>query len=371
MRSHNATGWDGKFSRRRFLAASSSAVTGALATPYIRRASAAQQVIVASGSGTYKTAQIDAYFKPFTAGTGIEVVAKDVLSLAQKKAMMETGDAEVDIFGHALSDVAIMAKSGWLAPVDYGSFRPQDIAAIAPTDRHQYGLGFIYWAEVMAYRTDVFGPGHQPKTWVDFWDVTRFPGNRCFGDPSYNYAIEFAAIADGVPMDNVYPFDMARALKSLSRIRNSIISYYGKSGALPAQQLHDKEVVLASTANGRVQEIIDAGLPVVIEWNQGMMYHTFYSVAKNAPNKQNAMKLLAYIAQPEPQAKFASIIPYGPSNAKAYDLIPEKLGRTLPTYPAYREKMFVKDEEWWISEGSGGKSNREVMIELWDAWKLQ
>lgn len=358
-------------SRRRFITGSAAALAGTVAAPYIRRARAAEQVIVASGSGTYKTAQIDAYFQPFTARSGVEVVVKDVLSLAQKKAMMETGDIEVDIFGHSLADVAVMSRSGWLEPIDYAGFRDEDLAAIAQTDRNKYGLGFIYWAEVMAYRTDVFPPGNRPKDWVDFWNLARFPGNRCFGDPSYNYAIEFAVIADGVPMDKIYPLDVPRALRSLGRIRKAITAYYGKSGGLPAELMHDKDVVLASTSNGRMQEIIDAGSPVAIEWNQGMLYHTFYSVAKNARNAKNAMKLLAYIAQPEPQAKFAIALPYGPSNTNAYKFIPDKLARTLPTYPAYREKMFLKDMDWWGGDASPGKTNREMVIEAWNAWNLQ
>lgn len=319
----------------------------------------------------YKAAQINAYFKPFTQESGIEVVAKDVLSLAQKKAMMETGTGGVDTFGHGIADVVVMSRNGWLEPVDYAAFRDQDLAAIAQTDRHKFGLGFIYYAEIMAYRTDVFPEGHRPTSWADYWNLAAFPGNRCFGDPSYNYAIEFAALADGVPMGKLYPLDVKRALASLSKIRSAIVSYYGKAGGLPAEQLHDKEVVLASAANGRVQDVINAGSPVAIEWNQGMMYHTFYSVAKGAANRANAMKLLAYIARPEPQATFASLMPYGPTNAKAYELIAPTLAKTLPTYPAYREKMFLKNEEWWISDASPGVTNREMLIEAWNAWKLQ
>jgi putative spermidine/putrescine transport system substrate-binding protein len=83
------------------------------------------------------------------------------------------------------------------------------------------------------------------------------------------------------------------------------------------------------------------------------------------------MRLLAYVAQPQPQAKFAAALPYGPSNSKAYDFIPAKLAQTLPTYPPYRENMFLKNMEWWVADGGNGKTNREMVIQAWEAWKLE
>jgi putative spermidine/putrescine transport system substrate-binding protein len=117
---------------------------------------------------------------------------------AQVSAVPRSG-ATVDIFGHALADVILMSKNGWLEPIDYGAYRKEDIAGIAQEDRVEHGMGFIYWSEVMAYRTDVFPTCKHPRDRAEFWDTKRFPGPRSFGDPGYTYSIEFAALADGVP----------------------------------------------------------------------------------------------------------------------------------------------------------------------------
>ena len=52
--------------------------------------------------------------------------------------------------------------------------------------------------------------------------------------------LEFALIADGVPMDKVYPIDIDRAFKSLSRIKSAVPKFWD-TGALSSQMLADKE----------------------------------------------------------------------------------------------------------------------------------
>ena len=326
---------------------------------------------MASGSGTYLTAQTEGYFKPFTKATGIEVELHSIMSLAEKRAMVESGNVTVDIFGNEYSDAVVMGKNGWLETIDYSGFRKEDLDAIPAVDRTPYGLAINYWAEVMAYRTDVFPEGKRPKTWVDFWDVKQFPGPRCVGDPAYGYAIEFALLADGVSPDRLYPLDIDRALKSMSRIRHDVVAWWGKAAAQPAQMLNDKEAVACTVSNGRVSEVVDAGAPVALEWNQGALHKSAYHVPKGAPNKDNAFKLLAYVARPEAQAKAAEYIAFGPTNPRAYDLLSPKIASSLPANPQYRDKMFRIDYDWWAGQGPNGKSNRELIVTKWEEWKLQ
>jgi len=360
--------------RRAFLGRAALGVTGAMAGPLIeyRRvfAQPSKTLVVAAGSGTYQKAQIEAFFKPFTKATGIEVEPRSYLSLAQKKAMVETKNVTADVVSHAFSDVIVMGKNGWLQPVDYAVFRPEDLDRLSATDKQQFGLGFFYWSELMAYRTDVFRD-NPPKNWIDFWDTKRFPGPRSLGDPSHAYGLEFALLADGVPMDKLYPLDLDRALKSMSRIRKDVVAWWGAAAAQPAQLINDKEIVACSVANGRIIEVINAGAPVAIEWNQGMLFLNFYSILKGAKNRENANRFLTFVARPDAQAEFAKQIPYGPTNPKAYESIDPKIARTLPTYPEYRKKMFVRDDAWWAATGPSGKSNRELIVERWEAWKLQ
>jgi putative spermidine/putrescine transport system substrate-binding protein len=56
----------------------------------------------------------------------------------------------------------------------------------------------------------------------------------------------------------------------------------------------DGEVALASAWNGRVQEEIDAGTPVEIQWNQNLQTADYLVVPKGTAHKGKAMELIAY-----------------------------------------------------------------------------
>ena len=361
-----------RLGRRKFLKTTAAGAAAATVAgfPYIAKA-ADRRIVVTAGGGAYGKAQVEAYFKPFMKETGIEVHATlSGLSLAEKKAQVETGNVTADLVSLGFADVEIMSSNDWLVPIDYGHFRKEDLDNISADDLHAYGMGFIYWAEVLAYRTDVFPTGSHPKSWADVWDTERFPGPRSMGDASYRYSFECPLMAEGVPLDQVYPIDIDRALAGYSRIRDDVVAWWGKSAALPAQLINDKEVVMCSVANGRIKEVVVSGAPVGVEWNQGILYHTAYGIMKGASNVEDTMKLLAFVARPESQARMAEIIAYGPPNKKAFDHISPEVAKNLPTNPAYRDSMILKDDAWWVAEGAPGKSNRELVIEKWEEWKI-
>ena len=358
-----------KFLKRTAAGAAAASVTG---FPAIVRAQN-RRIVVTAGGGAYGKAQVEAYFKPFMEETGIEVHATlSGLSLAEKKAQVETGNVTADLVSMGFADVEIMSQqrlargpstTASSARRTWTTSAPRTVTRTAwasSTGRRSWPI-----ARTCSNRAAI------PGTGPEFWDTKRFPGPRCMGDASYRYSFEFALLADGVPLDKIYPLDVDRALESYSRIRDDVVAWWGKSAALPAQLINDKEVVLCSVANGRIKEVIEAGAPVNVEWNQGILYHTAYAVLKGARNVEDTMKLLAWVARPESQARMAEIIAYGPPNRKAFDHIAPEVAKNLPTNPAYRDKMLLKDDAWWVAEGAPGKSNRELVIEKWEEWKIK
>src|SRR5438309_6091061 len=54
----------------------------------------------------------------------------------------------------------------------------------------------------------IFPAGKRPTTWAEFWDAKKFPGPRTLRAGVYGTgAYEEALLADGVPMDKLYPMD--------------------------------------------------------------------------------------------------------------------------------------------------------------------
>ena len=66
---------------------------------------------------------------------------------------------------------------------------------------------------VMSWNTKNVKPAQVPQTWAELWDMKRFSGQRGFWKQPYQ-TMELALMADGVPMDKLYPIDVDRALKS-------------------------------------------------------------------------------------------------------------------------------------------------------------
>ncbi|WP_420228754.1 extracellular solute-binding protein [Rhizobium etli] len=96
-----------------------------------------------------------------------------------------------------------------------------------------------------------------PKTWADFWDTKKFPGKRGLRK-GFEYALEFALMADGVPVDKVCEVlsvegGVDRAFKKLDELKADII--WWDAGAQPLQLLSSGQVVMTSAYDGRISGI--------------------------------------------------------------------------------------------------------------------
>ncbi|MDR5836262.1 ABC transporter substrate-binding protein [Caballeronia sp. LZ034LL] len=352
--------------RRRFLATSAGlAAASALpfAVPSIARAADAGKVVVRGLGGAYQDVMAAAVHKPFTAATGIEVVVQPATA-AQIRAMVQAGRVSIDVVD--LTDIAQVAldKIGALAPIDYAKMKFTHPDDIQPIVRKPNYAGSLFFSTVMVYNKDVFKNGAHPKSWAEFWDLKKFPGARTLADQQSGSAeIEFALLADGVPMDKLYPLDIPRALKALSRVKPQITTWW-TTGAASAQLLERKDAVLGGLWNGRAQDLIDKGAPLAIEWNEAKRQTQCLSVIKNAPNAANAQKFVDFALQPSVQAEIARHLAYGPTNRAALALLkPEELSR-LPSSKEHFAQSFQQDPQWWAD-------NLASVGQQWQSWVLQ
>jgi putative spermidine/putrescine transport system substrate-binding protein len=128
--------------------------------------------------------------------------------------------------------------------------------------------------------------------------------------------------------------------------------------------LTDKEVVLGSIWNGRLQSVAEKGAPLAIEWNEAMLQSQYWAVMKGVKNAENAQQFIDFACQPEIQAAHAKLIPYGPTNRQAFKSIPADLAARLPSSPENRQKAFIQNGKWWAD-------NRPMISERWSQWLLQ
>ncbi|HJU17804.1 MAG TPA: ABC transporter substrate-binding protein [Stellaceae bacterium] len=346
--------------RRSLLVAGATALAAPALWP--RPARAAGQVVVRNPGGSYSDTQKEYVYDPFTKETGIEVVIVPS-TLTKLLAMVKSGSTELDVADTGLDGLYSLNALNALAPLDFAGWKYTNPNDIPKQYKGAWWIGVCLYATVLGYNTQTFPNGAQPKNWAEFWDAAKFPGPRTLEDMAAGTPnLEFAVIADGVPMDKVYPIDIDRAFKSLSKIKPHIKKFWD-TGALSAQMMADRDVVLGSIWNGRLQAIADKGAPLAIEWNQHMLEIQAYGILKDAKNMKAAQLFVDYAMSPKPQTGLGLKLHYGPVNSKSYGLLPESLAPALPGSPEHMKQAFLQDVAWWAD-------NRAKVNTVWSKWIL-
>ena len=337
------------FTRRRLIGSllGGAALAGA---PFIfirRSAAAARQRVVISGwGGATQQAMREAYFGPFTRDTGIEVVEQTYgeQGLARVKAQLREGAAQVDLLDGAPFWMVVGRKQGLLGKIAVPGLASSTFMPGAISD---YGFGYATVSWGITYLKQKTAA---PRDWSQFWNTQAFKGRRAMFGPFVARHPEYALMADGVPQREVYPLNEARIDRAFAKLRQlaPAIKVWYQTGAQCEQLLIDKQIDMCEFFSGRSYFLQDQGVPIEYVWNEAVMNILTFVAAKNAPNYENAMKFLSYIAQPAPQAAFANAIYYGPTNPKALSLIKDQKTLTrLPTYAPNLKQQIVLDANWW------------------------
>jgi putative spermidine/putrescine transport system substrate-binding protein len=315
-----------RITRRSLLHSTIAGGATALAAPYLIGASHAQSKVVTVGTwgGVWTEVEEDVFFKPFTKETGIEVRTVSPTSFAKFKAQVELGSYEFDITCLGEGDFIRAKTEGLSEPlnwdiIDRSKLWEGAVSADAITICH-VATGF-------AYRTDVY-PENGPKNWADFWDVEKFPGARGMYTNPVRVPI-FALLADGVKTSDVYPPDIERAFRSLDRIKPHIKVWW--TGGNQSQQLiRDGEVTMNAIWVDRAEQLREQGHPIHFVLDGCMVGNTMYGIVKGSPNAENAMRLLDFMARPEPNAEFSKRLHYVPGNPKALEYYSEEKLARIP-----------------------------------------
>jgi len=326
--------------RRTFLRGLAATATAATAGPLIvteRTIAQTRTIYVNTWGGSWTAAEEAAFFKPFTDQTGIRVKTVAPVSYAKLKAQVQSGSYEWDITAITQADLLRAEREGLVEPVDWTVVKKDKLF---PNAVYANGLAYCALGTNLAYRKDKFPQGG-PKSWADFWDVKKFPGNRSMLNNAVR-TVQFALVADGVPVDKVFPLDVDRAFRKLDQIKPHIKVWWTQ-GNQSQQLVRDGEVDLIVMWNARASELAQQGLPVELVWHGATITTTMWGVAKGAPNRKPAWEFLQFAVQPKPQADFANKLYYGPTNPEAFKYISPEVSRQLPTYPE-NAKVAIKSD---------------------------
>jgi len=336
-----------------------------LAAPMIwtRNATAAQQLVVRTPGGAFDEVKKKMVYDPFREATGIEIVP--VASTAAKLlAMFKAGQVDIDVIDTGDDVLLNLEQAGALEPMPYQEFKYTNPDDIDPSVRLTHQVGSFVYAFVLGFNTTVYPVGKEPKNWAEFWDIKAFPGTRTLADMASGAPnLEIALIADGVPMDKVYPIDIERAFNSLSRIRPAVPKFWD-TGALAAQMLADKEAAMGVIWSTRVQVAADGGASLAAQWNQNQILAQAYGLTKGTRNAAAGVKFIDYSLSPEVQARWLNAYKAVPVNQKAYPQTAPQLLDPATKLPWTKSKGFRDDINWWAA-------NRSKVSEYWSKWVLR
>ena len=327
-----------------------------------------RELVVVSWGGAWQRAQTKGQLDPFAEKFGIKVIQESPTDLAKIMAMVDAGNTTWDVVDVETRQPEMLGPRGYLEELDYTIIDPRTTVPEAVTP---WAIGTIFWSTVLVYHEEAFPEGG-PQSFVDFWDVENFPGPRSLRqDPSGN--IIFALVADGVPVDQIYPLlwtkkeeTLDRAFRKLDEIKPHITVWW-TTGSMPVELLARKEVVMATAYNGRIYELQQEGIPLKIVWNGAEASIDSWVIPKGAPNKDVAMLFIAWATQPEIQASITEFIPYGPPNTLANAYIDPTWGPVVSGLPSAPENLAVQvkaDGVWW-------GENIEQLLERWTEWMLE
>lgn len=321
-----------------------------------------KQMNLLSWGGAYGNSHVQAYVKPFEAKTGIKVSVADADNPATPlKAQVEAKNVSTDVASVEYADAVRLCDEGLLETIDPAILAPAADGTAAKDDFIEGAVtdcfvGTDVYSMILAYDDTKF-PDAKPATPADFFDTAKFPGKRTMRKGA-KFNLEFALIADGVAPDKVYetlgtPEGVDKAFAKLDSIKKNVI--WWEAGAQPPQLLADGEVSMAFAFNGRIFDAAQKeGKPFKIVWDGQIYEMEGWVIPKGAPNLEAAKEFVTFSTSPEPQARAAEFISYGPPRKSAAALVGNvdgtevAMGPNLPTYADNMKQALASNLDFWV-----------------------
>ncbi|MEZ4498816.1 MAG: extracellular solute-binding protein [Thermomicrobiales bacterium] len=233
--------------------------------------------------------------------------------------------------------------------------------------RHRPGVrvGAAYFSTILTYPA---GSQAVPDSWADFWTaVSRL--SETFEPTQYRSlrrspvgTLEFALLADGVAIEELYPLDIDRAFASLDRIRENVLVWW-QEGKEPVELVATGSVGMASAFSPRIDQLA-LGSSIRTLWYQGMLSADAWVVPRGTQNDDVAMDFIAFATRAIPTANFSRLVPYGPVNVESFEYLRRERVEVLPSAPANKAVQFVEDFNFWAN-------NVDTLTERFEAgcWK--
>lgn len=340
-------------SRRTFLAAAGVVSAG----PFIIRQASAKggRLVINSWGGPYSKAITEAYAKPFTAETGVEVVVADGLDLARVKTQLVSGAAEWDIFEGIGTETFSGGRNDFWAPLNRDIVNTDGLS-VAP---NEFSVPNATWAAVIAWDPARNPDAKRPALFADLFNLETFPGWRGIRT-RVSEILEIALLADGVQPAELYPLDVERGFAKLDQLKGGVKRWID-APAETVTLLAKGEVEYTISYDGRLGNAKREGVNLDFARGPSFRSSSFFSVLKNSKNRDLASKFIAFALRPDRNADFAQRILYAPAVKAAWPLLPPDVATLLA--PPDSPLSVTSNDAWWAD-------NFAELQKRYNEWRL-
>jgi spermidine/putrescine-binding protein len=326
----------------------------------------AGEMVVLQVGGSFGAAFDAAFLVPFGTESGVDVsqVEGGDDPIAAVTAQVEADNVQWDVVDCIPSFVA--ATPDIFQEIDRDIVQSTDDLVSPSVVTDKFMAINIQAFPLVAYSTEEF-PDQGPSGWADFFNVETFPGPRGVPDVGLESASTMPAaalLADGVAAEDLLPLDLDRAYAKLDELKPHVRVFW-TSFVQGSDILRNGEVVMTVTTDGRGQQLMAAGAPVGITYNEAFSVPTGLCVPVGSPNPDNAFNFMEYIlSHPEQQAVFTSLTFYGPVTEAGVAAV-EAQGRVSDFSTLHTDEMIPTDTEEWLDYV---EQNSDELLNRWNAW---
>jgi putative spermidine/putrescine transport system substrate-binding protein len=302
------------------------------------------ELVFVNWGGDAGAAYDAAYGQGFAEATGI-TVRQDGSGPTEGAvaAQVESGRPAWDVVDIDPFSAEALGKKDMMEPIDYDVV---DRGKMRPGFGWDHSASSYFYSYIIAYDATRFGDD-PPTSMADFFDVEKYPGRRAM----YKWGAgmwEAALLADGVPADQLYPLDLARAHAKIEAFKDNVVAYWG-GGAESQSILLNGEATMALVWSTRAKLIEeDSGGDIGFIWNEGLIAPGAMGVLKGNPGgAEAAMQFIAFAQDPERQLVMFRMLGQGPANPAADALLPPDEARFNPVDPDNFAVQIPLDMPWY------------------------
>jgi putative spermidine/putrescine transport system substrate-binding protein len=277
--------------------------------------------------------------------------------LAQIRAQVRSLNVKWDVVEIEIADAIRACEEGLLEKIDHSVLGRSAIGDFYPEALQDCAVGESIYAMVVAYNRGQLA-AEKPTALADFFDVKRFPGMRGLRK-SPVVTLEWALMADGVPVDQVYQLlstdsGVKRAFEVLDRIKANIV--WWDDPLQPLKLLRSQKVVMTLAYSGGLLDAIrNRNENFGIVWNGQAWDMVVWVIPKGTVNRKKALDFIDFVSDPKRMAVHANRISYAPVRKSAMAFIDDGVRKYLPTAKQNAGNVLEIDYEWWISNNKAAE----------------